>query len=245
MQARRLLVLVMGIVVIAGTAAADLKVVKMAHTDGFSAMGRETPPSDTEQVTWIGTDRMRMDQGQQSTIIRLDLQKLFILNHDKKTFHTLDLPVDLKQILPPGMADQMLAMMTFDVTVTPSDETKMIGEWKARRYDVSMVSKMATANMTMWATKDTSLDQEAFNKMYEHLNSMNPGMQDMAQQMRKIEGLVIEQETVTTMNMMGDVTIKRSEKTSSIEKLSPPDGAYDPPVDYTEQPFDFMESMQK
>lgn len=244
MQARRTLVFLMAIVMFSGIVAADLKVVKMEHTDGFSVMGRETPPSDMEQVTWIGSDRMRMDQGDQSTIIRLDTQKLIILNHDDKTFSVLDLPVDLKEFMPPGMADQMMAMMTFDVTVTPTDETKMVGEWKARRFNVSMTSKMATSTMTMWATEQAGLDQETFYSMFEHLNSMNPGMADLGKEMRKIEGLVVEQESVTTMTMMGDISIKRFEKTTSIEELDPPEGSYDPPGDYTDKPFDFMGSMQ-
>lgn len=245
MQGRKVLGIVIVIAMVAGTAAADLKIVKLAHTDGFNAMGRETPPVDQEQVTWMGKDRMLMIQVERSTIIRLDQKKLYILNHDDKTFNTLDLPIDLKKLMPPGMADQMLPMMTFDVTVTPTDETKMVGDWKARKYDVSMISKMAAMTMTMWATKDTSLDQEAFYAMYEHLNSMSPGMEAMAREMRKIEGLVIEQNTITTMTMMGGMTIKRNEKTLSIEDLDPPAGIYDPPGDYTEEIFDFVGSMQR
>jgi hypothetical protein len=217
----------------------------MEHTDGFSAMGRETPPRDQEQVTWIGTDRMRMDTGNTSTIIRLDLGKLFVLNHDDKTFNTLDLPVDLEQFMPPGMAEQMMSMMTFEVTVTPRDETKSVGEWEARRYDVSMVSQMATMESIMWATKEARIDMDVFYKMYKHLNSMNPGLENMAEEMRKVDGLVVEQQTVTTMTVMGNTTIKRSEVTKSIDELDPPPGVYDPPGDYEGKPFDFMGAMQR
>jgi len=156
----------------------------------------------------------------------------------------LELPVDLEQFMPPGMAEQMLAMMTFEVTVTPTDEEKMIGEWKARRFDVSMTSKMATISMIMWATQDVEFDQEAYFAMYEHLNSMSPGLDKMAKEMSKLDGLVIEEEGVTTMTIMGNTTIKKSQKTTSIEDLSPPEGAYEPPADYTEKPYDFMKAMQ-
>ncbi len=245
MQIQKALIVVAVFMLAAGTASADLKIVKMEHTDGFNAMGRDTPPTEQEQVSWLGADRMRMDQGDRSTIIRLDTKKLMVLNHDDKTYNTLDLPIDLTQFMPPGMADQMMAMMTFDVTVTPTDETKTVGAWKVRRYDVTMTSKMASSTMTMWVTKDAAFNQEAFYSMYEHLNSMNPGLADMATEMRKVEGLVVEQDSVTTMTVMGNVTIKRTERATSIEDLTPPAGTYDPPADYTEEPFDFMGALQR
>jgi len=228
----------------AGTASADIKIVRIDHTDGFNAMGRTTPPVDQEQLTWIGADRMRSDKGDKSTIIRLDLKKLYVVDHDKKTYNTLDLPIDIKQFMPPGMAEQMMSMMTFEVTVTPTDETKMVGDWKTRRYDVAMTSQMATIQMTMWATKDAAFDQDAYYDMYAHLNSMSPGLENMVTEMRKIEGFVVEEEGVTTMNVMGNTTIKRSQKTESIEKIDPPAGTYEPPADYTEKPFDIMGAMQ-
>jgi hypothetical protein len=207
-------------------------------------MGRTTPPVDQEQVTWIGSDRMRTDKGDSSTIIRLDQKKLYVLHHDEKTYNALDLPIDITTFMPPGMAEQMASMMTFDVTVTPTDESKMVGEWKARRYDVKMSSKMADITMTMWATKEVDFDQDAYYAMYEQLNSMSPGLDDMAKEMRKVDGLVIEEEGVTTMTVMGNTTIKRNQTTKSIEDVEPPAGTYDPPADYTEQPFDFIKSMQ-
>ena len=245
MKSLKALVGVALFVLMAGSASADTKIVKLEHTDGFNAMGRTTPPMDQEQVTWIGSDRMRSDKGDTSTIIRLDQKKLYVLHHDEKTYNSLDLPVDITQFMPPGMAEQMMSMMTFDVTVTPTDETKMVGDWKARRYDVAMTSKMADITMAMWATTDAPFDQDAYYSMYQHLNSMSPGLDKMAQEMRKIDGLVIEEDGTTTMTVMGNTTIKRNSKTTSIEDLDPPAGTYDPPADYTEKPFDFMGAMQR
>lgn len=120
----------------------------------------------------------------------------------------------------------------------------MVGAWEARRYDVAMTSKMASIQTTMWATQDAAFDQEAYIAMYGHLNSMVPGLEKMAEEMRKIEGLVVEEEGVTTMTVMGNTTIRRSSTTKSIEDLAAPAGTYELPADYTEKPFNFMESMQ-
>jgi hypothetical protein len=245
MSMRSVLIAVVAVVLAAGTATADLKVVKVQHTDGFTVMGRETPPTDEEQTTWIGADRTRMASGEQSTIIRLDTNKLYVVNHADKTYNALDLPIDIGAFMPQGMAEQMKAMMTFDITVTPSDETKKVGEWTARRYDVEMKSQMVNMTMTMWATTDVSFNQDAYHRMFEHLNSLNPGFADLAKEMRKVDGLVIEQQSTSTMPMMGNTSITRTEKTVSIEKLDPPAGTYDIPEGYTEKPFDFMARMQR
>ncbi|HSO21571.1 MAG TPA: hypothetical protein VLT81_01610 [Chondromyces sp.] len=233
------------LLLVAGTAAADFKVVKEQHTDSFTVMGRETPAIDQQQTSWIGSDRTRVDSGDQTTIIRLDANKLFLVNHADKTFNVFELPVDIESFMPPGMAEQMKLMMSFEVTVTPSDETKQVGEWAARRYDVKMNSKMVNTAMTVWATEEIPIDQDAFHGMYEHLNSLNPGLAGVAKEMRKVDGFIVEQQSVSTMPMMGDASITRLEKTVSIEEMEPPPGTYEVPDGYTEKPFDFMASMQR
>lgn len=225
----------------AGVAAADVKIVKSTHVDGFTIMGQTQPPDDKEQTTWIGKDKMHMDQGDTATIVRLDLMKLFVIDHTKKVFNVLDLPVDLSELVPPEMK-QMLTMMQFQVTVSPSDESKQIGEWAARRYDMTMSSMMFTMKSTMWVTKVAGYDPESFNKMYVHLNSLQPGMADAVKEMSKVEGLVVEQNGVMTM---AGTEVGTSEKTLSIDTLDAPAGTYDPPADYTEEPFDFMSRMQR
>lgn len=225
----------------AGISAADIKVVKMVHQDGFTIMGQTQPPEDREQTSWIGEDRMYMDQGGTTTIVRLDLMKLYVIDHDTKSYHVLDLPIDLGTLVPQEM-QPMLAMMQFDVTVSPTDERKQVGEWDARRYDMTMTSQMFSMQSTLWVTNVAGYDPKAFNDMYVHLNSLQPGMADAVKEMTKIEGLVVEQKGV--MTMMGN-EVGTSEKTVSIEDLPAPAGTYDPPADYTEKPFDFMARMQR
>jgi hypothetical protein len=95
---------------------------------------------------------------------------------------------------------------------------------------------------TMWATKVAGYDPEAFNSMYVHLNSLQPGMADAVKEMSKIDGLVVEQQGI--MTMMGN-EVGTSEKTVSIENIAAPAGTYEPPSGYTETPFDFMARMQR
>jgi hypothetical protein len=167
--------------------------------------------------------------------------KLYVIDHDTQSYHVLDLPIDLSTLVPPEM-QPMLAMMQFEVAVTPSEERKQVGEWDARRYDMTMTSQMFSMKSTLWVTKVAGYDPKAFNDMYVHLNSLQPGMADAVKEMTKIEGLVVEQKGV--MTMMGN-EVGTSEKTISIEDMPAPAGTYDPPADYTEKPFDFMARMQR
>jgi len=241
MLVRKTLAVLFVVILSAGIAAADFKIVKQTHQDGFTIMGQTQPPEDRQQTTWIGKDMMFMDQGDNVTIVRLDTMKLYVINHAAKTYHVLDLPVDLATLVPPEM-QPMLAMMQFQVTVTPTEEYKQVGEWEARRYDMSMTSQMFSMKSTMWATQVAGYDPQTFNSMYVHLNSLQPGMAEAVKEMSKIDGLVVEQEGV--MNMMGN-DVGTSEKTISIENIEAPAGTYDPPAGYTEKPFDFMERMQR
>jgi hypothetical protein len=243
MLVRKTLAALFVVLLTAGAAAADLKVVKMTHRDGFTMMGQTQPASNVEQTTWIGADRMFMDQGDTATIVRADIGKLIVVDHADTTYSILDLPIDLEKLLPPEMAEGLLAMMTFEVTVTPTDEYKTTGDWKVRLYKMTMTSKMMSAEATMWATTDVDLDQDALHRLHEEMVSLQPGMADAAREMRAIKGIVIEQETV--MTMMGNTTVKSSDTTVSIEELEPPAGIYDPPANYTEKTFDFMASMQR
>ena len=241
MLVRKTLAVLFVVLLSAGLAVADIKVVKQTHQDGFTIMGQTQPPEDRQQTTWIGKNMMYMDQGDSATIVRVDTMKLYVVDHTTKTYHVLDLPVDLSTLVPPEM-QPMLAMMKFEVTVTPTDEHKQVGEWNARRYDMSMTSQMFSMKSTMWVTKVAGYDPEAFNSMYVHLNSLQPGMADAVKEMSKIEGLVVEQQGV--MTMMG-TEVATSEKTISIDSIDAPAGTYDPPEGYTEKPFDFMERMQR
>jgi hypothetical protein len=241
MLVRKTLVAVVVVFLSTGIAAADIKVVKQTHQDGFTIMGQTQPPADREQTTWIGHDRMFMDQGDKATIVRLDTMKLYVVDHDTKSFYALDLPVDLSKLVPPEM-QPMLEMMKFDVTVTPTEEYKQVGDWKARRYDMEMTSKMFSMKTTMWAANVQGYDPQTFKSMYVHLNSLQPGMADAVKEMTEIEGLVVAQKGI--MTMMGS-EVGTSEKTISIEDIDAPPGTYEPPADYTEKAFDFMAQMQR
>lgn len=241
MRRMKIAVVLLAALSVAAHAAADLKIVKKVHRDGYTVMGQTQPADDTVQTTWIGTDRMHMDMGDRATIVRMDEMKLYAIDHTDETYSVLELPVDLEQLLPPQMKP-MLEMMQFEVTVTPVEEQRQIGPWKARRFDVEMTTQVMSMKITQWAADVAGYDPATFSDMYVHLNSLQPGMASAVQELRKVDGYVVAQESVVTM-MGNDIT--STEQVESIEELAPPPGIYAPPQGYSETPYDFMAAATK
>ena len=244
MRSHRVLVFALAALLTAGLATADFKISKQHHQDGFSMMGQTHPPTDEVQVTWIGDQKMRMDQGKTSSIVDLEAKTITVIDHEKKTFTVVQLPVDLEKLLPPGMGEQMLQMMKFDVTVTPTDETKKVGEWNAKRYDMTLTSAMMSMEMVLWASTETPIDYDRYRDLYSAVTSLQPGMDAMMDEMKKVDGYVVSQEGKMSMKFMGETTVGTSDEVLSIEELDPPAGIYVPPGDYAEEEFDYMKMMQ-
>jgi hypothetical protein len=245
MRLGKTVVLVVLAVIVAGVAHADTKIVQLSHQDSFTMMGQTQPATDTEQVLWIGSDRMRLDQGESSVLVRTDLGKIYFLDHVDKTSSAADLPLDIEKYLPQGMAEQISQMMKFEVTVTPREETKTIGDWQTTGYDVAMVSPMVTVNSVIWVSSDLNLDFDTFYRLYESVVAVQPGMKDLIEALHQIGGFVIKQEGEAKMSMMGDSAIKTTQTTVSIDEGDAPAGTYDPPTDYVTEELDLMAMMQK
>jgi len=221
----------------------DLVITKSKHQDAIKAPGVDQPASDTTEITWVGKDRMRNEDGDKVTIVRLDLKKMFILDTKAKTVSTLDLPFDMKKYLPPEaapMIEQMMGQMK--VTVTPTTETKKIKDWNATKYTMT-VSMPFGGNSTqeMWMTKDIEFDHAAYAELLSATMSIAMGGEAMAKEYMKLDGLAV----LTESTQKGMVSTKSREEVTSVEKKEPTEGLYDVPKDYTEKPFDPMADMQR
>jgi hypothetical protein len=219
----------------------DLVVTKEKHTDAATLMGQSQPAQDSQEVTWIGKDRLRMQEGDRVTIVRTDLKKMFLLDTKAKTFSALDLPLDMKKYLPAEMAPMMEMMGQMKVTVTPTAETKKIKDWNATRYTLTTSMPMGgSSTQEMWVTKEIGVDPAAWQEMFAALLSVNPMGGGMAGEMKKVDGFpVLVEHTQKIMNS----EIKSREAVLSVEQKEAPADFYDVPKDYTEKPFDPMAGM--
>ena len=218
---------------------ADLVVTRSTHSDAMKLPGMEQPAKDSTEITWFAKDRMRVENGDQVTIVRADLKKMYMLDVKQKTVSTVDLPIDMKKYVSAEMApmlDQIGTMMK--ITVTPTTETKKIKDWNATKYTMTMSMPMGGGfTRDIWATKDIELDSTAFNALAGTMMSSAIGGASMAADFSKIEGFTVL--TEGTQKVMGQSS-KTREELVSIEKKEAPEGLYEVPKGFTEKPFDPM-----
>jgi hypothetical protein len=231
----------------------DTVITRKTHADGFSMGNRDVPARDTTQTIWLrGKDKLRVEEGDHVTIVRLDEKKVHVLNTKDKTVSTVDLPFDYKKYIPEDspMAGRGDDMPRPTVTVKPTDDTKKIKEWSAKRYTVTRSGGGfgggggggGGANTTeeVWAAKDLGFDGAAFHHMMSQIQSMRPGGDAGAEEMKKIEGVPVLIERTRTMR---DQDVKSREELASVEHKEAPAGAFDVPADFTKKPFDMRSMM--
>jgi hypothetical protein len=231
------------------------------HSDAVGEGPLARPAQDTLQVLWIGQDRMRVEEGDEVTIVRADLKKVYLLDMQQKTCSTVDLPLDLKKYLPAESAAMFEMMVSrMKATLTPTTEEKEIQGWSAKRYTLTMSmpsmqstsvdpatgataqSTAAGGGMTqeIWVAKEVVADRPGWQDLYASMLSLNPFLGSLAAEMRKLDGLPV---LIETTRKLGSSEVKSREVVTSIEQQEPPAGLYDPPADFTEKPFDPMAEM--
>ena len=160
---------------------AETVMVRKVHTDAYTKGSTEVPAQDVTQTIWIGKDRVRMDGDEMSFLYRGDQKKLYMIHPAEKTYNTLDLPIDITKYVPPEIA-AMMEKMKVTAKVTPTDETRKIGDWNAKKYTFSMQMMMgAGSTQDIWTTKDITMDASAYLEMQRMLAELIPGgVQDPA-----------------------------------------------------------------
>jgi hypothetical protein len=215
-------------------AGADVFMKEKLHTDGMTIMGHTQPPQDKISTTWIAQDKMRSDQGDISTIARLENDKMVIyhLNHSKKTYTQLSMGSDALKDLASGMGGEM------KVKITPTGESKKIGNWNCKKYLQEMDMGMMPVVSEIWASEDIKMPYKDFyEKSAMALMPPQPGMegamQAMQDEMKKLKGVPVL--TTTSTTMMQNTTIKSSRELIEIKEDTAPAGSYDIPAGYTRQ----------
>lgn len=215
-------------------ASADVFMKEKQHTDGMTIMGQAQPPQDKMSNVWISKDKMRMDHGEVSSIAQVVDEKVTIyhLNHANKTYTELVLGSNASQDAVSAMAGEM------KVKVTPTSETKKIGNWNCKKYLQEMDMGMMPIKSEIWASEDIKMPYADFyEKLSAAMTAGQPGMgvssKAMQEEMKKIKGVPVL--TVTNMTMMKNVNVKSSRELLEIKEDTAPAGTFDIPAGYKRQ----------
>lgn len=230
---------------VAGTAlGAEIYIKQVRKTDPFTMMGQTQPEKVETLVSWYGKDRVRVDTGEETSIIVLgDKKVMYMINHAEMTYGEIPVGADLFGAIAGEagdeeakkgieMAKQMAQSMmgSMQVKVTPTAETKKIKNWNARKYLIEMsMGSMMKASSEAWATEDIKVDPRLY---YMAANAMMAGMgglDTIIQEMQKVKGMVVYQETKS--EAMG-ATIRMVEEIVEVGEKAAPAGTFDIPKGY-------------
>ncbi len=213
-------------VVVSAVAAADVKVVKITYKNQINLMAQRGETKQHKTVSFIGKERLRIDEKATTMIVRLDQQKVYIVNHDNKTISEIEL-LD-------GMPTEVAKGPKFNVVVNQTEEKREIGSWMARRYDVRMVSSMAKVEAKVWVTEDVGFefDNEGFIELYGVIRSLQPEIKGSLKELNKIEGFEVARESIVSVSAQAGNSFTLVEKVISIAEIEVPDYTYDPPAAY-------------
>jgi uncharacterized protein DUF4412 len=209
------------LLLLAAPAAADTLLTVRSNVVGL----KMDQPTTGQIHVWLAADKLRRDEGETSTIVRLDRGKVYLLNHYDKTYVEIPTP-DLQKIAATA------AGAAIKVMVTATDETKKIGTWNTRKYKVDISSPDGLhLDTTIWASKDVG-SYQAYTKLAAVLAALQPGSAEWARQMQTIEGFPVLQESDVAM---GGSHFKTHEELVAVETKDAPAGTYELPAGYKAQ----------
>lgn len=223
--------------VVAVPAQADTLLTLKSHQDAFEFQGQSQEAQDGTVEMWIGETAISRDDDTSRVVLTAD--KLFLIDHASKTYSVLDLPVDLASLLPEAMAaqlDQMRDQMALEADVEATDETKEVGEWTARRYDVTLSNKAGlTVDQVIWASEEVGVDPATYNRLTGTLAELQPGVAAWVSELAAMKGFPVLRET--TMHLGPEVAVTTTEELVSVETKDAPAGMFAPPEGYAEKDF--------
>lgn len=240
---KKLFIIIFVLLALAAWASADIYVKSKTHTDAMSIMGRNTPAKDSISEQWIGDDQFANISENMTIVIDLKKNVFDMINNQDKTYVETTLPLDMSKLLPPEMS-AMAGMMQATVTVTPTGQTKTIGQWNCTEYDVTMTMMMMPIKMKVWASADVPFDVSKYmSKMYGNVLKSQMRLDDKSvQEMMKVKGFWIASDTA--MEMMGQ-KMHSTMEVVEIGKKTAPAGVYSIPAGYTKQDKLSMKQLQQ
>jgi len=227
-------------------ARADVYMKQKTHTGAMTMMGQTQPEKDEIMVYWIGAGKARTDSEGKSTLFFADKKVLYALDHSAKTYS--EVPMDFDKMfeeagegeseeekaqakkmaeMMKGMAQGMMGSMK--VSVTETGETKKIGSWNCRKYNIDMDMGMMKAKSEAWASEDLKVDYNVYFTMANAMMANMPGFDKLAQEMKKVKGVIVYQESTT--KVMGQ-DMKSTVEVLEYSEKGAPAGTYEIPAGY-------------
>jgi len=207
-------------------AAQDVYIESTTHTDAVKMMGREVPAQDGINRTWIGDDRLAVEDAAAGSLIifRADRGRIYLVNTHDRTYYESPVPFQF----PPDVA-QTMASMKPEVTVTPTTESRVVNGFKATLTRVTIKVMGQDIQMAYWISKDVPVPQDEVRKLTQAMFAGNPMLGEVAEKMAALDGYPVRVET--TVTAMGS-TFGSWQEVQKVERKAAPSGTYEVPADF-------------
>ena len=215
---------------------ADVYVRLVSHTDSYYYGGITYPEENEEWEAWIGENRFVYVTEQRSVVINLNTKIMLFINHVDSTYVETTLPFSWLNLVSEEMAGRLNMYQTTG-TVTESEETKKIGKWTCKRYDVNSWIPYAGGRydekeVVLWITQDAPLDFKKFTQMVTVLRQLRNYDEILVNELGKIKGFQIASETITYVKGFG---YQSTERVTDMLEKRPPANIYSAPKGYSKK----------
>ncbi len=229
------LILAVACVALAGTAMADNYFKQATHVGAFEMMGQTTPEKNDTTTVWLTEGKACSQTGSEAVIFDAKKGLMYMVDHEKKEYSVI--PMDLfgseakeGAVESDEMAKMMQAMGgSMEITVTPTDETKKIGDWNATKYNVDIKIAMMPSKQELWATEDIKIDYTMFNTVSNGMMAQMPGFEKIVEEMKQVKGVTVK--SIIRTSAMGGEIVTTTELLEYAEKDAP-EGVFDIPEGY-------------
>jgi hypothetical protein len=216
----------------------DTMMVRRIHTDAYTMGPTTTPATDATATIWFTKNRTRYDFNGGSMLLVNEQKKLYMIDPKAKKYSVIDVPFDITRGLPPegvAMYEKAKREKVMSFTTTATDETKKIGEWNTKKYQLNMKGAVF-GDMTedIWTTKDIQLDPSIFTEVRRFQSMMMPDAEALDAELKKVAGVPIVSDQTRTI---GTTVVKMHDELVSIERKDAPPGTFEVPKDFVEEPF--------
>lgn len=226
------LFLVLPLTLIAGIAVAapDAYVTGKIDADDFQGFNQEPAGADPKVEIWIGADRVRSRQGGLTQILRLDQKRLYQIDEKRRIYAVEELRSQgsLWERVPsqkfPPLDAEAQELMRPRFTPLPTDETRKIGSWQAKRYLGRLASQLQSGRtrVSWWLAPDLKIDDRTYRQL---LLLETPALAPLLEN----PGFPVLREKVTEGP---GYEVKWSLAVKKVEMREPPADTYDPPAGY-------------
>ena len=216
---------------------------QVIHTDAFEMMGQTTPEKNDTTTMWLTEGMAYSTMGDSASVIfYLERGEICFINHEEKQYSLM--PMDLGEIIDEVLekedeeARQMAEVMkgmasaimgSVEISVTPTEETRKIGDWDCTKYNVDLSMAMMKSKQELWATEDIEVDYTMFQAVSSGMMAQMPGFDKVLEEMKQIKGIPVM--STATASIMGSEMVTTTELIEYAEKDAP-DGIFDIPEGY-------------